>query len=98
MFNKKVYELTLRIFDEVIEELVKKSEEFHNYATMLDTHGEDIEIEAKCMIRGKANKYMEASNYLKRQEIKYMENMMKILEKENADLREVINKNGESNN
>lgn len=92
MFNKKVYELTIRAYNEVVEDLNEKSNELCALSMSL---GEG-DIEEKCCLMAKANYYMEASNFLKRQEIEFIEETNRILEKENAELRKVV-KNNEQN-
>lgn len=88
MFNKKVYDLNIQIFNEVIEDLEQKSEELIAKNLAIDKSTENIH--EKCLLLGKANKYTEAVNFLKQQEIEFIEETNRILEKENAELRKVV--------
>ena len=91
MFNKKVYDLTIRVFDEVISDLQKKSEELIAKDTAIDKN--ENTLYEKCLILGKADKYLQASNFLKQQEIEFIEETNKILKKENEELRKVVENN-----
>ena len=87
MFNQQIYDIEIKTFEEITEELIKKSYEMYELSAKTN------DIVEKCILVNKANKYMELNNYIKNQEIEYLNITKESLEKENTELRKTVENN-----